>query len=376
MKIGFVTTFDAREVGHWSGTPYFMVKALEAQGAAVEFIGPLSEKGAAFFKGKQVFTKLARGRNYLRHREPVILRDYARQIQRHLDGSRCDVVLSPGSVPVSYLECRQPVAIWADATFARMQNYYENFSRLTPGSARDGHAAEQRALDRCRLAVYSSEWAAVSALRDYHLAPEKVCVIPFGANVPWQLAPAEVDALIQSRPLDRCRLLFVGIQWPRKGGAIALDVAKRLNERGFAVELTLIGSGSEAGLPLPDYVRSLGYIDKATIEGRRQMQEEISRTNFLILPARADCSPAVLAEANSLGVPALAPAVGGIPTILRDGVNGYLLAEAAPAEDYCERIMGCSNYTGLARSAYREFEKRLNWQTATCDLIDKLRQLI
>ncbi len=372
MKIGFVTTFDAREVGHWSGTPYFMAKALKDQGAVVEFIGPLSEKASAFFKGKQAVAKLLRGQNYLRHREPVILRDYARQIQRHLDGSGCDVVLSPGSVPVNYLECRQPIAIWADATFARMHNYYDNFSHLTPESERDGHTAEQLALDRCRLAVYSSEWAAASARESYHIAPEKLQVIPFGANVPWRPSSLEIDELIRGRASGTIRLLFVGVDWVRKGGPLTLAILKELNRNGRAAELTVIGPARNKGGPLPAGVRWLGYLDKASSEGSRRIYDELARAHFLLLPTQADCSPAVLSESNSLGVPVLAPAIGGIPTILQDGVNGYLLTANAGAEEYSARIVSCKNYDNLARSAHQEFETRLNWRTAAAKLLARL----
>ncbi len=372
MKIGFVTTFDARSVAHWSGTPYFMAKALAAQGAEIDFIGPLAERAATFFKAKQALTNRLRGQNYLRHREPVILRDYARQIARHIERSPCDVVLSPGSVPVSYLECEKPIVIWTDATFARMENFYDNFSRLTPESARDGHAAEQLALNRCRMAIYSSEWAAASAKDDYHAASEKLAVIPFGANVPWRPSSAEIEAVIKKRSAGIRRLLFIGVEWRRKGGPLALSVMRELNRAGRSAELTVIGCAPDAGASRAANVRWLGYIDKGTAAGSRRIYDELARAHFLLLPARADCSPAVLSEANSLAVPVLAPAVGGIPTIVRDGVNGYLLTTNAGADDYGARICSCDNYEDLARSAHHEFKTRLNWQTGAAQLLSRL----
>ena len=47
--------------------------------------------------------------------------------------------------------------------------------------------------------------------------------------------------MIEARPNDRCRLLFVGIGWERKGGDVAVEVARLLNDRGLPTELTMLG---------------------------------------------------------------------------------------------------------------------------------------
>src|SRR6185436_3482760 len=97
-----------------------------------------------------------------------------------------------------------------------------------PVSLARGHAMEQRAIDRAALAIYSSDWAASSAIARYHADRNKVKVVPFGANIEESRTLEEVRAMIAARPRDVCRLLFVGVGWERKGGDIAIEVARLL----------------------------------------------------------------------------------------------------------------------------------------------------
>lgn len=94
-----------------------------------------------------------------------------------------DVVFSPGTIPIAHLKTNYPIVFWADATFAGMIDFYPSFSNLCSRSIRDGNRMEQAALSKCSLAIYSSEWAAKTALDNYDVNPQKVKVVPFGANI-------------------------------------------------------------------------------------------------------------------------------------------------------------------------------------------------
>ena len=75
----------------------------------------------------------------------------------------------------------------------------------------------------------------------------------------------------------------------------------------------------------------------------------------------------MLCEANSFGVPCLATNVGGIPTIIRDGVNGKLFAvddARSIASAAGEIFRDPDAYNHLAESSFAEYESRLNWRVA------------
>src|SRR5262245_55722916 len=45
MKLALVTTWDPHDPSVWAGTGYHIAKALEAQSCAIEYVGPLRERG-------------------------------------------------------------------------------------------------------------------------------------------------------------------------------------------------------------------------------------------------------------------------------------------------------------------------------------------
>lgn len=377
MHITFVSTYDPQGIRNWSGIPYHINKALTKEFPYISYIRSLREKASWFFKCKQLVYKYFLGKRYLRDREPHILKDYAHQVSVQLEELKPDVIFSVSTIPIAYLESSIPIIVWTDCTFGGMLNFYPEFSNLAAESLRDGHVMEQQALDKCSLIIYSSEWAAQTAIRSYKVNPAKVKVIPFGANVECSLTSNEIKNIINNRSPEICKLLFLGVDWERKGGDIALEVAKELNARGVPTELTVIGCVPP--IPpksLPDFVKPLGFVSKSTEKGQSLIKQKLTESHFLILPTRADCTPIVLSEANSFGVPCLTTNVGGIPSIIKDDINGKAFPINTSIDSYCTYTMkfflDYERYQQLAQSSFNEYKTRLNWSVAS----QELRKLI
>jgi len=249
-----------------------------------------------------------------------------------------------------------------------MIDFYPNFSNLCEETIRNGNAMEKSALDRCKLAIYSSEWAAQTAINYYKTDPSKVKVVPFGANIKCNRNFDDVRKIIDARSSNKCKLLFLGVDWLRKGGNIALAVAEELNKSGLKTELTIVGCQPITDEPMPKFVRSLGFISKSTEGGRNKINNLLAESHFLILPSMAEATPIVFCEANSFGVPCLSTNVGGIPTIIKDGLNGKIFSKDANITEYCTYISNLfSNYSvykNLALSSFNEYQSRLNWSVA------------
>ncbi len=368
MDIAYVTTYDGNDIQKWSGTGYHISEALKNQLLYVEHISSLNNAYSLPFKAAgRLYNRLFK-KNYLADRNPSVLKNYARQVSKSLSHLDADVVFSPGTVPITYLECRQPIAFWTDATFAGMIDFYPEFSNLCEQSIKDGNRMEQMALERCQLAIYSSDWAAKTAINKYRVNPSKVKVVPFGANIKCNRDFNDIKEIVASRPRDKCKLLFLGVDWFRKGGDVALEVAKQLNEAGINVELTIAGCQPVVEEPLPNYVKSLGFISKSTHQGRHQIDKLLAESHFLILPSRAECYGVVFCEANSFGVPCIAANSGGIPTIIKNGLNGQLFSENAEISEYCnyisDTLSNYSQYENLALSSFYEYQDNLNWAVA------------
>jgi len=372
MEIAYVTTYNARTLGGhntWSGLGYYIAQAIKNQSVNLEYIGPIKDRLTLQIAGKfkRHYYKLLKKR-YIKDPEPLILKDFAHQVAQKLSRVEADIVLSATINPIAYLECQQPIVFWADATFANTVDFYPQYSNLCEESLRNGHLMENLALEKCKLAIYSSDWAAQTAIDYYKADPAKVKVVPFGANIDSNNTIDEIKDLIASRPTSKCKLLFLGVDWFRKGGDVAFQVAKKLNQLGLSTQLTVVGCEPLTDEPLPDFVEPLGFISKSTQEGRKKINQLLVESHFLILPSLADCTPIVLCEANSLALPCLSTKVGGIPTIIKPDVNGNLFDLHADIDEYCKYILylfsNYSRYKELALSSFYEYQTRLNWSAA------------
>jgi glycosyltransferase involved in cell wall biosynthesis len=379
LNAAYVTIYDATDIRQWSGSGYFVAQCLAEVPIHVEYIGPLLNRRSFAAKAAQWCCQHLHHKTHLRGREPWQVKNYAKQVESRLRGMNADIVFSPGTIPIALLGCKQPIIFWADATFASLLDFYPGYDNLCSHALRDGHAMEKAALEHCALALYSSEWAARSAINFYGTSPSKVRVVPFGANIADSPDERDVARMIQARPKGKCRLLFIGNEWKRKGGDLVLETASRLCRHGVPVELTMIGRGAPQGIHWPEWAHALGYLDKSTQEGAAVIRRELGESHFLLLPSRAECFGVVLAEANAYGVPCVTSDVGGIPTAIKNDTNGHIFSVGSFADEaaaYIESIFSdWARYSELATSARREYDNRLNWRTSSGKIGALLRSI-
>lgn len=393
MKVAWATAYDARDRnGYGSSRGSYEATSLEKQSVSLEYLGPLQiprrYKPIFYVKSHLVdnrFISPVNKRWYSRERAPFLVKNYARQISRKLAAIKdVDIVCSgphASSQPVAYLECDQPIVIWNDGLFADVLDFYPGYARnrICRESIEDGIANERAAVAGAKLLIYASEWAAQGAIKHYQVDPSKIRIVPWGANFECRNSLDSIREIVSSRPTDRCKLLFFGFDWERKRGGLALEVAKALNQSGLNTELTAVTIPPEQDEPFPSYVRFL-TIDKSTEEGLSQLFKVLSESHFMILPTTADASPYALPEACAFGLPCLTSDVGGIPTMIRDNVNGKTFSVNAGINEYCTYISNLfsnySRYKNLALSTFHEYETRLNWSVAGKTVKKLLEELI
>jgi len=375
MKIAYITTHDPSDIYAWSGSVYFIRKALIASGFQTCDIGNLQVGNRAILTCKSMFYELILSKTYLPDRDRSTLKYFAAQVDRQLESSDSGVAFSPGTIPIACTRTRKPIVFWTDATFAGMIGFYPGFGNLCKETLNAGNEMDQSALRKCRLAIYTSEWAAETALNNYDVDPSKIKIVPFGANIEREPSFEDTLQCLAAKTFDRCKLLFIGVDWYRKGGDTALKVAEALNKSGLDTELHVVGC--KPPREVPDYVKVHGFVSKMTGAGRATLDRLYKTCHFLLLPSRADCYGVVFAEASSYGMPSIATNIGGIPSVVKSGVNGWLLDREAGPEEYARQIINVlfpvENYRELAMSAFYEYRRRLNWSVsgkAVADLIN------
>jgi glycosyltransferase involved in cell wall biosynthesis len=386
MKVAWISIVNAQDPCKNSGRVYNQAHSLKAQSIDMEYIGSLQlpnlYKPFLYLKYRfyrNPFLAREKWKTYDHLWEPIVQKSYTRQISRRLSKiGDVDFVVSGlcNYFPIgAYLDCEQPLVTWTDCSLISALDFYPQLFRdkVAEEPLRGAIACERDLLNRASLVIYGSEWAAQEAISYYQLDSSKVKVVPLGPNLVHNYNSDRIRAFVDSRPTDRCKLLFVGYDWYRKGGDTAVRVAAELNKAGLPTELTIVGCTPPQNEP---FVKSLGSISNTTAEGIKQLQTLFSQSHFFIMPTMADSFGHVFCEASSFGVPSLATNVGGIPTVIKDDVNGKKFSKDAKVEEYCTYISDLfsdySRYKNLALSSFNEYESRLN-----CSVIGRtVKQLI
>ena len=393
MKAAWVTVYNAEDPDAYETRGYYEPRSLRDQSVAIDYVGSLQTPKLfnPLFKVKRRlnrswFVKPGDRGWYSHQRSPLLFKEYARQISRRLSKlNDVDIVCSGPSYcsqPVAYLECDQPIVIWTDGTFADTLDFYPEYyrNRICRESIEDGLANEKAALGRSKLLIYASEWAAQSAVKHYPIDPSKIRIVPWGANFECNHTLEDIRRIVDARPVDGCKLLFFGFDWRRKRGDFAIQVAQDLNNAGLKTELTIVSNQPQSDKPFPDFVRFLGPIRKTKGEDLNRLFKLLAESHFMILPTLADASPYALSEAAAFGLPALTTNVGGIPTIIKDGLNGKKFSLDASSEAYCTYVSNLfsnySQYQSLALSSFHEYESRLNWSVAGRTVKKLLAELV
>jgi glycosyltransferase involved in cell wall biosynthesis len=380
LNVAYVTTFDPSDVLMWSGIGRNAAEAVSHENTSLWQVGPLNFSESQLCKLRRRFHRYALQQWYDPERDPQVAKHFAAQVDEFVNARSPACILSLGTIPIAFCQCSIPVAIWVDATLPALLESYPGYKNVAQATIRADRHLEQRAFDRCSLAMFASDWAAESAMNHFGLDRAKIHIVPFGANLHSIPNDAEVHHSIQMRYGSPWRLIFLGVEWGRKGGFIAWQAAHYLNQQGFPTELHVVGCDPPAELKTAPWLISHGFLRKDRPAELAKLNELISSAHFLILPARAECFGIVFAEASAFGVPSLATDVCGIPNAVRNGRNGQLFPVTAEPRDYAEflrsSLQDWPGYCELAANARAEFRQRLDWKVIGESVRKLLRDMV
>jgi glycosyltransferase involved in cell wall biosynthesis len=184
-----------------------------------------------------------------------------------------------------------------------------------------GHTLNHFLYERCIDAVIvESESMRDYAMRASNKAHPTIELVRSGIDLEW-FTPSD-------RPRsDRTKITvgFIGRMSAEKNPLGFVDMAERLLALDSDLEFRMAGDGPEA-TDVEQRLAASSYRDRITytgfVEGSRPALHQI---DVLILPSKFDGQPAIVMEANACGIPVVAAPVGGVPELIDDGVNGYLL---------------------------------------------------
>ncbi len=363
MKIALLHAYDTRDKRAWSGSAYYMACALENYCGEIFHLSPIpfsKEKliGRVINKSSRIFFR----KNFRYHSSFLFAKRFAKVTAQRLAGQSFDVIVAPaGATEIAFLETDIPIVFVEDSTYGLLFDYYPICSNLLRRSIYEMNTIQDLALKKASAVIYSSAWAARSAIEDYGADPAKIHVVPFGANLD---EPPPREVVLAREKSEHCRLLFLGVDWVRKGGDIAFETLLNLEELGVRAELVVCGCTPPQGV-VHERMKVIPFLDKNDERQRKELEQLLMSADFLLVPTRADCTPIVFCEASAFGLPVITTNTGGVPEIVKEGENGFLLPYEARGDAYAEVIARVYHddecYAELVRASRAAFEDRLNW---------------
>lgn len=363
MKIGFASRYDPRDKKTWSGIGYFTLQQLKQYGEVEIFQYPLPK----WLQEWHTTQKSINRRWFKKNTATEFLTSYAKYFSRKLTADLkkrpVDVLfVMASSQMIAYVKTDIPIIYMTDATFQQLQGYYHAFNNLADYNIRRGIALDKKAFQNASHCMLSSQWCAQSTIKDYGIAENKISVVHMGANLDAIPERAQID--FEPKP-NRCNLLFLAVEWERKGGDIALEIFRRLKQQGVSVHLHIIGCVPPHQLSDEKNITNIPFLNKNKKEDFHRLHEILLQTDFLVLPTRAECAGIVYSEAAAYGIPSITTNTGGIGDCVQDGVTGFTLPLSATATDYAELIVSILNSTDKQKSlklaARNYFEMEMNW---------------
>jgi glycosyltransferase involved in cell wall biosynthesis len=182
--------------------------------------------------------------------------------------------------------------------------------------------------DDVSIAVSESNRATLpSAIRD------RTRVILHGIDMEVVRAAAADTPDLRSSlgiPVDHAVVVSVANLRAQKGYPTLLQAARAMVDAGVPVTFLALGYGPlEAELAAEH--RRLGLEDRFRFLGRRaDALSFIAAGDVFVLASDWECMPVVVMEAFALGTPVVATAVGELPAVIDDGVNGLLVPPGRP----------------------------------------------
>jgi glycosyltransferase involved in cell wall biosynthesis len=207
---------------------------------------------------------------------------------------------------------------------------------------------------------------------------ERFVVIRLGIELDERVAPEE-DGRGESRrylgiPGDRFAVGWIGRMTAVKRTDDVLIAFKSLRDSGVDAVLCMVGDGPDR-LPLEQRAQELGVARDTVFLG---YQEDVApfyaAFDVLVLPSGNEGTPVTVIEALAAERPVVATRVGGVPDVVRDGEDGFLV-EAGATDDLADRLGRLARDPALRARMGKKGRERVLPRYAVERLVDDVDEL-
>lgn len=192
------------------------------------------------------------------------------------------------------------------------------------------------------------------------IKPEKISIVPLGIDIEKYAFNGSRERLRRSFGISNETLLIgtVSRAEPVKGLKYLVEAMPYVLKRVPNAKALLVGGGSLMQ-ELKSIASNLNITDNIIVEGvRNDIPEILSVMDIFVLPSLSEGMPLALLEAMASGKPVIGSNVGGIPEVIKDGVNGYLTTSGDSA-NLAEAIIKLASNPELSSAMGKAGQKKV-----------------
>nr|WP_310965108.1 D-inositol-3-phosphate glycosyltransferase [Nocardioides marmorisolisilvae] len=252
---------------------------------------------------------------------------------------------------------------------------------------------EEQVVEAADMLIANTVDEAKDLVNSYDADPTRVEVVHPGVDLALFRPTPQAEARGRlGLPEDADVLLFVGRIQPLKAPDVLLRAAAALldrqPERRRRLVVAVVGGPSGTGLEHPESLSQLaGELGLADVVrfvppvDRADLVDWYAAASLVCVPSYNESFGLVAIEAQAVGTPVVAAAVGGLPTAVADGRSGLLVDGHAPADwaDAIGRILQDPPLRARMSAAAVEHAARFSWSRtaqATLSVYEQARELM
>ncbi len=256
-----------------------------------------------------------------------------------------------GFTPWIATKPERPYIAWSDCTFRDYVDIYHRREEFRRDDLERIEQTEAAWLKRADRVLFTSDWAAERAVRDYGLDAGRVAAVGiFG----------EIDMPARDTYAGGKEFAFLSTNFEAKGGPIVLAAFRAVRKLHPDASLVIVGDrpkgdGFEGG------VSYTGFLRKEVPNEYQRFREILAGVRAIVSATSSDICPLLFVEAGYFGCPVISTRRFAIPEIVDDGRTGFLLDSCDPvafADTMCRILEGTDKYPQMREAAWMKARRQ------------------
>lgn len=332
---------------NWSGSGYFLFQTLKRHGVLERAFGaeiPRLERWRLMARNFAPQRNLWRKQFYLdRGYRDALTRAFGEHLRETDYAHNLLQVGAQFSIP-ALANGRARCFSYHDSNIAEYMQSRFAAKNISKQRVEQAFAYERELYHSVDKVLAMSEYHRQSFIRNFDVPPDRAVNVGCAPNL------EKFPDFIEGKPYDSRELLFIGIEFDRKGGTLLLNAFKAVHQQYPDAKLHIVGP-RELSIPseLSGGVVYHGYLSKRVPEQKAQIDELFRRCCAFVLPSFYEGVGISSLEAMLHQMPCVVTNAWGFRDAVRPGDTGYLV-ECGSVDDLVSRLSQClSNPADLKR---------------------------